>query len=384
MASTFLSKNNQRKRVIIAVPSLGIGGQERIAINTASCLRDDYEVKIVVFQKKEEEYSASVPVINLDCPAKKNLFGKVISQLLRACKLRKIRIDENIDIVYSLGATANLTNVLSSIACKGKTIISIHGFAEVKKNRVNDFLFRKTNKTVCISKEMQYQLLKLYPDLSNTIVIENGYDIEKITREKEGTKRQPSLPRVVAMGRLDPVKRYDVLIRALALVISKNPDINLSFIGKGKERQSLQKLCEELGIQKNVEFLGFRKNPFQVLKENDIFALTSANEGFPNSIIEALACGLAVVSVDCLSGPREILSDNYSVNPISGIVYERYGILVENNANQRDLVLLFSEALYALINSHEMLNMYRTRGEQRAREFSIDVYKRKLYSLLET
>jgi len=113
---------------------------------------------------------------------------------------------------------------------------------------------------------------------------------------------------ILGVGRLVKVKGFDTLIRAFALVLAKLPS-RLILLGDGRERSKLQKLCDSLGVHEHVDMPGFVRNPFPFMKRASVFVLSSLREGSPNSLIEALALGVPVVSTDCPSGPREILAD---------------------------------------------------------------------------
>jgi len=116
------------------------------------------------------------------------------------------------------------------------------------------------------------------------------------------------IPVILGVGRLVKVKGFDTLIRAFALVLAKRP-ARLILLGEGRERSRLQALCDFLGIHEHVDMPGFVRNPFPFMKRASVFVLSSLREGSPNSLIEALALGVPVVSTDCPSGPREILAD---------------------------------------------------------------------------
>ena len=293
------------KKIMIVVPSIGIGGQEKIAVDTAELLKNDFDVRLVLFVKRNVEYDTSCEKTYLNVDASKSKLGKFIGQIRRIIKLARLRRQEKVDIVYSFGSTANLTNAVSGILSRGKSIISIHGFAFVRKSAINSFVFKRADKVVCIAQAMKSALLKIYPSLEKKVVLlENGYNIQQIKgKSKEETISLPfGRPKYIAMGRLDPVKGYDRLISAFSKVLLEIPEAKLIFIGVGKLEASLKELAEKLGILENISFVGYQKNPYALLSKADVFLLSSHTEGFPNALVESLACGLACVCVDCQSG----------------------------------------------------------------------------------
>jgi glycosyltransferase involved in cell wall biosynthesis len=117
-------------------------------------------------------------------------------------------------------------------------------------------------------------------------------------------------PVVLSIGRLAHQKDFPTLIRAFARV-RQDPPARLLIGGKGSPAQAdrIYELASELGVRDRVEVLGFVRNPLPYMARAAVFALSSRFEGFPNVLLEALACGTPVVSTDCPSGPREILDD---------------------------------------------------------------------------
>jgi len=116
------------------------------------------------------------------------------------------------------------------------------------------------------------------------------------------------LPVILGVGRLVPQKDFSTLLKAFAYVQKKYPS-RLLILGEGRMRASLESMALELGIAENVSFPGFEPNPYAFMARASVFVLSSAWEGLPNALIEALACGCPVVSTNCPSGPQEILDN---------------------------------------------------------------------------
>ncbi|MGW0735779.1 glycosyltransferase family 4 protein [Streptomyces sp. NPDC002851] len=114
---------------------------------------------------------------------------------------------------------------------------------------------------------------------------------------------------VVAAGRLAPVKRYDLLIRAFAQVRAARPDWRLRIYGGGKQKDRLRALIDELGLYNHVFLMGPAHPIDPEWAKGSIAAVTSSLESFGMTIVEAMRCGLPVVSTDCPLGPGEIIDN---------------------------------------------------------------------------
>ena len=146
---------------------------------------------------------------------------------------------------------------------------------------------------------------------------------------------------VVAMGRLEYVKGFDLLLGAFALIASRHPEWSLHIWGAGGALAELSAQASQLGIQHRVTFAGFTSSPHQSLSEADLFVLSSRYEGFPNALCEAMASGLAVVSFDCPSGPRNIIRNGVDGMLVPALsveaLAEAMGSLMADEAQRRTL-----------------------------------------------
>ena len=115
-------------------------------------------------------------------------------------------------------------------------------------------------------------------------------------------------PVIMGVGRLTPQKDFPTLLRAFAAVRRRQP-ARLIILGEGDERPRLEALADELGVRSDLDLPGFRNDAMALMARSALFVLSSAWEGLPTVLIEALAAGARVVSTDCPSGPREILQE---------------------------------------------------------------------------
>jgi glycosyltransferase involved in cell wall biosynthesis len=113
---------------------------------------------------------------------------------------------------------------------------------------------------------------------------------------------------ILGAGRLTQQKDFQTLIKAFALVRS-SLNLPLVIIGEGELRPELEKLITNLSLQEFIFLPGFVKDPFWIMRQCKLFVLSSAWEGLPNVLIQAMACGVPVVSTDCPSGPAEVLEN---------------------------------------------------------------------------
>jgi glycosyltransferase involved in cell wall biosynthesis len=137
----------------------------------------------------------------------------------------------------------------------------------------------------------------------NPIVMPNKIADDRITSNEQGTKN------IIAMGTIIEQKGFDNLLKAFSLIAEKYSDWHLTIWGEGPERARLVSLCNEAGLEQRIHLPGLTNQPFEKMKQADLFVLSSRFEGFPMVLCEAMACGLPVISFDCSAGIRDIIRD---------------------------------------------------------------------------
>ena len=174
--------------------------------------------------------------------------------------------------------------------------------------------YREADSIIAVSEGVRADLAATLAIPADEIVpILNPVDLLRIRglceqQPAEADDWPPAEPFVLAVGKLTPQKDYETLLRAFARVRKRHP-VRLVILGEGHEEGNLRSLAAELGIAGHVQLPGHVRNPYAWMRQARVFVLTSAWEGCPNVLLEALACGCPVVSTDCPSGPREILDN---------------------------------------------------------------------------
>ncbi len=179
-------------------------------------------------------------------------------------------------------------------------------------------------------------------------------DIQESTREISEIPHD-EVPTAITVGRHVEQKDHETLLRAFAIV-RKQMMAKLILVGQGPRRNELDVLCRNLCIEDCVLFAGWQQNPFAWMSRADLFVLSSRFEGFGNVLVEAMACGLPVISTDCPSGPREIVCDG------------RAGLLVPvGDANA------LASAMLSVFQNHALKKRLTEESRVRARAFDIGV-----------
>lgn len=318
-------------RISIVIPNLQVGGAERVAINLANSWADlGHQVEFVLMERRGEFLETVDPAISihtLGCTR----FRQVPWRLSRY--LRHRQPDVTLVHMWPLTSIGVLAWWLAGkpgklFVCE-HTNISYHVRADMSTplfvvQMVLRLSHQNATAVVAVSLGAAKDLSRLACMAENRIEV--IYNPVVDSEPPDLTQHSNSLVRatlwrgdfrthLLAVGNLKASKNYRLLLQSLAMVVD-DLDPALVILGEGVMRSTLQQDVQDLGLQDRVVIPGFQPNPTPWYQAADLFVLSSDFEGFANVVVEALACGIPVVSTDCPHGPAEILE------------YGRYGELV--------------------------------------------------------
>lgn len=315
--------------IAIIVATLRGGGAERIAGLLSKYLCDIYNVYIFVEEDSEAVYNYGGTKIVLSGN------GKSKAQILKELKEKY-----QIDYAISFTEHSNLLNIQSKgqeiVIFSVRTTLSQRLYAK----RMGDdlrWLNHNADHIVAVSEGCRNDLIQNYGVLPDSVTAIYGlFDKDMILRKAaQGAdesvltfKGQSKL--VLNVGRLEKVKNQDRLLVQFSK-LAQQEDVKLLLLGSGPEEMHLYEKINELGLTEKVKIISYQKNPFCYYKYADVFVLTSRVEGLPNVLLESMVLKTPVVSVDCKSGPRELIAEEKDYGrKINSYEICENGVLVEN------------------------------------------------------
>ena len=362
------------KKIAIFINSLESGGAERVVSNLLNLWSKEYDCYLILIHNyKFYELDKRVKIISLEEPKELSGFVKLLRLPILAYKLSKIIQENKFDKVISFLTRANYVNILSNIFIKHQTIINERAMPSLQyqyglNGKINRFLIKSLypKADLCLSNSYGNMMdLKNNFKVTNLDYINNPFNLEIIEiMSKHKIEIEKKRFTFITVGRLDHGKNHRLIIDAI-----KDIDADLWIIGDGELREELQNYIKELNFNDKVYLLGKKENPFAYISKADYFVFASNHEGFPNVLIEALACGLPIISTDCQSGPREILALNSDVSfqLKDKIELAEYGVLAPiKNVGK------LKEAMDLMINDEQIRTNYKEKAKQRANDFRID------------
>ncbi|CAA6811317.1 MAG: Alpha-1,4-N-acetylgalactosamine transferase PglJ (EC [uncultured Sulfurovum sp.] len=384
-----LSKEKSKPTLSILIYSLAGGGAERVVSILLQELKDKYDITLVLMRDKidyEIPQSIKIHFLENSQPDEHGIL-KLLKLPVLGWKYKKFCQENNIEVSLAFMNRPSYVSIFAKL-------FGNKAFTTISERTTPSMMYRADN---LVSKISKYLIKKLYPKadfivcnaegnrqdltenfgipLALTSTIHNPFDLAKIEKLSEEPVEGIDFNKFtfVSVGRLDTGKNHTMMIDAFAKIENKN--VQLIILGEGGLKVTLEEQIRFLNLEKRVFLLGFDSNPYKYFSKSDCFVFSSSYEGFPNVLVEALACALPIISTDCKSGPREILA------PSSKIAFQlkdknevaEYGILIPiNNTNK------LKEMMNLMLKDIELRENYRQRAKKRAKSFDkaliVDAY----------
>jgi glycosyltransferase involved in cell wall biosynthesis len=356
----------RKKHILFFIFRLYGGGAERMVSNLSLELCNEFDITIVTYDQPGKTYNFGGEHITIDLPYADNPHGNSALQrarrlLVLSRELRRIKKEKNADVVVSFAEQANIINLITG--GPGQKMISVRTLLSKelehspKVKKLLPVIRRLYNRarTIVVPARMigidMEQALQL--DNSNIQVLYNFVEpgrIDPLAAEPLADTMTARLfaehPVLLNVGRISKEKGQWLLLQLMARLREEGSSAKLAIIGtahsEGNLIDYLLQLARDLnlavfdgtrgalpdGLQYDVYFLGFQKNPYQFMHRSRAVLLPSVFEGFPNTLLEAMQCGVPVMAADCLSGIKEILAPDAPLGQFTTVLqYGRYGLL---------------------------------------------------------
>ena len=289
-------------KILFVTSSLVSGGSERVLTTLANYWnKKGWDIDVFIISTKNKFYSLDE---GITLYTSKNYYNNTLLNYTRQLlDIRETIKKVEPSIIISFLDLMNISTILASIGLKIPLLIS-----------------ERNNFDTLKSKHWRAMRRITYP-FANGMVVQSTYDFEKYKYVKSkkiianpldvtillDANIENKQKEIIAVGSLSYQKGFDMLIEAINKTDMK--DWKCYIIGKGRERDNLQKLIEKYNIEDKISLIGEKKNIFEYYQKASIFVLSSRYEGFPNVLNEAMAHGCASIAFDCKTGPSDMITD---------------------------------------------------------------------------
>ncbi|TQR33760.1 glycosyltransferase [Campylobacter sp. MIT 99-7217] len=349
------------QKLAIFIYSLGSGGAERVVATLLPHLNLFYETHLILMNEKIS-YELEDTKIHFLEKSKPNesAFLKLFKLPFLALKYKKLcqNLGINTHFVFLnrpnyIALMARLFGLKSRLIINECTTPSVmyRGFSlNALVNRALIYLLYPRADLILANSRGNLEDLRLHFKLreDKTALLYNAVNLEQIRlQSKEEIAFKHKF--ILSVGRLDKGKNHALLIRAFSRL---KTELKLLILGEGELKDELLELIKSLNLEERVFLLGFDNNPYKYMSKCEFFAFASSFEGFSNVLIEALACGCAVVSSNHLSGASELFGEN------------EFGLLVEVNNEEA-----MFRGLKTMCEDENLRKNYQQRAKTRALSF---------------
>jgi glycosyltransferase involved in cell wall biosynthesis len=340
-------------RILFVLPRMVTGGLERVTLNLIKELQNRGHNCAFALRKAYGEFlpeaEALCPVYEIGAKGLHQFVPK-LSDLIRQWQPTHI-----ISALSDIGFLTYLAIKHSKQeVCWVHSVHGPHDIITVKPNvmgrlrfRLDNFfaaiVYKKTDKIIAVSNGIRQDILNKFQCFEDKVVtIYNPVlEYKHLIHKSSTTNFVNNSPKIIALGRLTRQKGFDILIQAMKKVPQP---WHLEIWGDGEEYENLQHLINVLDLNKSITLKGSTSQPFNILRQADLFVLSSRFEGFGLVLVEALSCGKKIIATNCPHGPQEILEngrwgtlvDNENIEALSNAII--ISLKDENNVSPNPLI----------------------------------------------
>lgn len=309
-----------KQKIAFLIHDLRDGGVERVTVSLANGISSrgiDVDLVLVNRVGKSSYFDSIEEGVRITNLRENRTLTSIVG-------FRRYLNESKPDVVISALTHINVATILARVAARHRPRLIVVEHNQMSKNieQINGlvrlayatvpWIYRQADLVGAVSEGVKADLIhRTNLSAERISVLHNPVVTSLLKRQSCLDSNHPWFeqdepPVVLGVGRLIKQKNFKMLIEAFAL-LRKERRSRLMILGDGPDRAELERLAQLTGYGEDIAFLGFVDNPFAFMRQAAIFALSSDWEGLPTVLIEAMACGAAVVSTDCPSGPSEIL-----------------------------------------------------------------------------
>jgi glycosyltransferase involved in cell wall biosynthesis len=359
-------------KLAFIINTLGGGGAEKaVTLLSGYAASEGVTTRVYTLQSGSDAYQLDPRIerVVLTSGRMNRGVGRILSLPLQAAELARQLRNWRPDVCVSVLPRSNIAHVMTRWFGNRQPVLiteqvssrDAYPSKSIKDRVMRSMIARfypQADQVFPSSEGVKEGLTRFGVDRDRMQVVYNAVSLSEIHQAASASvpaANTDSVPTIITVGRLAYQKDHETLLRAFALT-RRRLEARLVLVGQGPLRDDLTALARELEISDRVLFAGWQENPFAWMANADLFVLSSRFEGFGNVVVEAMACGLPVVSTDCPSGPSEILANGDA------------GILVPVGD-----VHAMADAMCAVLQDGKLRKQLADKSQRRAPEFDISV-----------
>jgi N-acetylgalactosamine-N,N'-diacetylbacillosaminyl-diphospho-undecaprenol 4-alpha-N-acetylgalactosaminyltransferase len=370
----------EKKKIAFFINSMSAGGAEKVVSLVIGSLRNEFDIHLILLNPTiEVDFDQSAVHLKSIDTAKIGSGGimDIVKMPFLALRLKRYLRQQGIGHCISFLNRPNfITAIARLLGWKGRSILCerVHTSSYYNQKslagRVGQWLVRNLynhcDMLIVNAEGMAVDLREHFGVKRPIRVIYNSIDLATTQQKAAMPVSDQSFDEFtfILPGRFHPQKNHGLLVAAVQQIA--HLPFKVLLVGKGETEAAVREAVSAVGLQHKIIFAGFQSNPLRYVSKSHCVLLTSDFEGFPNVLLEALACGRPIISTDCLTGPRELLSGRFQKEPATDIEQLAYGILVP--VNDKDAL---ARAMQLVIENPALLSHYAAVSQQRAADFDL-------------